>query len=174
MWLSISFCNTFYNFKVVGLARRIDRLEEIKNALSNNNGQFYCFQADVTKEQEILQAFSWTTENVGPPSILVNSAGIFKTLFLSTFDTEDARQLMDLNVISLAIAMREAIKSFNENNISGHIINLNSISGQKVFNIPGMTWYTTSKYAARALTEAMNLEIRKSNKGTKITVRLYY
>ncbi|KAJ8916022.1 hypothetical protein NQ315_010890, partial [Exocentrus adspersus] len=45
--------------KVVGLARRKDKLEGLAQKLSNKKGKLYPVQADITKEEDILNAFKW-------------------------------------------------------------------------------------------------------------------
>ena len=61
---------------VVGLARKIDKLQEIKTRLQNEKNKFYPIQTDVTKEDEILRAFQWIEKELGGIDILVNNAGI--------------------------------------------------------------------------------------------------
>lgn len=67
--------HTFTFFQVVALARREDRLNELAKSLEGKPGKLVPFKADVTVEEEILKAFKWTEENLGPVSVLVNNAG---------------------------------------------------------------------------------------------------
>lgn len=53
-------------------------LQVIENGLSDEKGKFYPFKADVTKEDDILNAFQWTETNLGPIHVVINNAGIVK------------------------------------------------------------------------------------------------
>lgn len=88
----------------------------------------------------------------------------------STFKTEDAKSVLDLNVLSLCIAVREVLKVLKENSIHGHIININSIAGHVVYDVPNVGIHTASKFAVTALTEALFLEIKRMKQETKVTV----
>lgn len=140
------------------------------NVLSGKKGEFYGFQADMSKEEDIIKAFEWIKENVGLVHVLVNNAGISRPVPLLDFKSEDANAILDVNVLSLTIATREAIKILKDNNISGHIININSITGHTVYDTPKLAMYTASKYAVTGLTEAMFLEVKRMNLDVKITV----
>lgn len=61
--------------KVVGLARRIDKLKKITEQIASAKGTFYPTQCDVTKEEEILKAFEFA-KSLGGVDILINNAGI--------------------------------------------------------------------------------------------------
>lgn len=152
------------------MARRKERLDSLANNLSGEKGQFFAFPADMTKEEDILRAFSWIKQNVGPVHILINNAGISKPIMFSDFKTDDAKAVLDLNVLSLTVATREALKIMKENKIKGHIININSVAGHSVLDYPGLGVYTASKYAVTALSEALSLEMKRSKLGTKVTV----
>lgn len=59
--------------KVVGLARRVDRLQELASKLGKD--KFYFVQCDLRKEEDLLKAFKWVEKELGGVDILVNNAG---------------------------------------------------------------------------------------------------
>lgn len=63
-----------YNVKVVGLARRLDKLQELAAELGKDH--FYPIECDVKKEEDILRAFKWAEEKLSGVDILVNNAGV--------------------------------------------------------------------------------------------------
>ena len=72
---SISKALIEHGLKVVGLARRLKKMEEFKNEMKNEKGEFFPIQCDLTNEEDILKAFDWTKKNLRGVDILVNNAG---------------------------------------------------------------------------------------------------
>jgi hypothetical protein len=50
-------------------------LQELEGSLQSAPGKLYALKCDVTKEQEIKEAFKWVKDNLGGVDILVNNAG---------------------------------------------------------------------------------------------------
>ncbi|RZC36476.1 adh short, KR, and/or NAD binding 10 domain containing protein, partial [Asbolus verrucosus] len=157
--------------KVVGLARRIELIEEMICTLTDAPGELYAVKCDVTNEEEILEAFSWVKENLGPVHILVNNAGTIRPTDLLEGSTEEWRWTFDLNVLAICICTREAVKVMRENEIAGHIINLGSITGKYPICLPtpNLNVYPASKYAVTALTENLRQELRYHKTNIKVT-----
>ena len=151
--------------QVIGIARRKDRLESLSASLKNTKGKFHPFVGDVSKESDILKAFEFA-KTVGPVHILINNAGIFRINTLTDGDTEKWRQVLDVNVLGLCVATREAVRDMRKNEVDGHIIHINSVGGHKV--IPDSNVYSASKFAVTALTETLRLEL--NSLGSKIKV----
>nr|CAD7415027.1 unnamed protein product [Timema poppensis] len=112
--------------QVVGLARRLDRLEELRDEVQNAPGKLYPIKCDITSEEDILAAFEWTKEHLNGVDILVNNAGVGTIQTLIENTTSELRKILDVNVLGLSICTREAVKSMRERGVDdGHIININ-------------------------------------------------
>ena len=61
--------------KVVGLARKIEKMKETEKGLKSTN-IFFPIKCDLTKEDNILNAFEWIKKHLGGVDILVNCAGV--------------------------------------------------------------------------------------------------
>ncbi|XP_019876340.1 farnesol dehydrogenase [Aethina tumida] len=155
--------------KVVGLARRVERVQELANSLSGAKGKMYAVKCDMTSEDDILNAFKWTKDNVGPVSILVNNAGIIQPTNMIDGDTKMWKKLLDTNVLGLCIATKEAVTQMRQNDIAGHIININSIAGQRNIYFPQINLYTASKHAVTAVTQTFSKELNAHNLKIKMT-----
>ncbi|XP_030750599.1 farnesol dehydrogenase-like [Sitophilus oryzae] len=154
---------------VAGLARRVERVEELAKELKNEKGKLYSFKTDLTKEDEIISTFKKITETLGPIHVLINNAGVGPETNLIDGDISKWRQTLDTNVLALCIATREAIASMKANNIKGHIIHINSTTGHYPIEAPGLSVYPASKYAVTALTESLRREINRNKLPIKIT-----
>ncbi|CAG9856727.1 unnamed protein product [Phyllotreta striolata] len=154
---------------VIGAARRANLVDEIAKTLEGKNGKLHSYKLDLSNEQEIKDLFKWTTENFGPVHILINNAGIHVRNDFIDEDIPAWRKTLEVNVLGLSIATTLAIKIMKENGINGHIININSITGHSVPQIPFHNMYPASKHAVTALTETFRQDINKLNLKIKIT-----
>ncbi|KAJ8913673.1 hypothetical protein NQ315_007390 [Exocentrus adspersus] len=156
---------------VVGIARRIEKIEELSKSLVDAPGKLYAVRCDVTKEEDILRMFKWVTDHVGPVHILINNAGLTRPTHLIDGATEEWRRVFEVNVMALCICTREAVKIMKENDIAGHIVHMNSVVGHYVPNLPKPNFnvYPASKFAVTALTESLRQELRYHESGIKVT-----
>ena len=157
----------------MGLARRSERVEDLAKQLEGKKGKLHAVKTDISKEEDILKAFKWVSDNLGPVHILINNAGIIQQTNLTEGDTEKWKKIFDTNVLGLCIATREAVKIMKANKIDGHIVHINSVAGHKVPNFPGLNVYPASKYAVTALTETLRQELNHLGLKIKITVKLH-
>ncbi|KAK4879387.1 hypothetical protein RN001_007533 [Aquatica leii] len=155
--------------KVVGIARRKEKIEKLAETLKSKRGKLYAVKADITKEKDILEAFDWITNNIGPVNILINNAGVFKTADLLDGKTESWKLILDTNLMGLCIATREAAKIMTENNIDGHIVHINSLSGHYVPHNFKVSLYGASKSGVTFVTEALRLELNEIKSKIRIT-----
>lgn len=161
--------------KVVALARRKERLEELKKKVSPaSQGSIHPFQCDITSEQNIKEAFAWVDEKFGGVDILVNNAGILKnTMLLARDNSEIIRDTVNTNIMGVVFCTREAFHSMKSRNVAGHIVIINSTSGHYLPYMPGtldMNIYAPTKFAVTALTETLRQELIQLGTNIKITV----
>lgn len=78
---------------MVGFARRVDRIEEVSRKF-NGSGKLYAKRCDVSLEEDILRAFSWVKENLGPIHVLINNAGIMRNTKLIGINTSGIRNVL--------------------------------------------------------------------------------
>lgn len=155
---------------MAGLARRKERVEELAEKLLNESGKLHALKVDIQNEDDILTAFEWVKQNLGPIHILINNAGCVRPTNLTDGDTKLWKEVFDTNVMGLCIATREAVKDMKANNVDGHIIHISSVTGHIVPHFPNVNVYPASKHAVTALTEALRLELIHSESKIKISV----
>uniref|UniRef100_A0A182SKY5 Dehydrogenase n=1 Tax=Anopheles maculatus TaxID=74869 RepID=A0A182SKY5_9DIPT len=156
---------------VVGLARRAERVEELRKTLPPDVGRrVHAYRCDVTSEESIVNTFATIDRQLGGVHVLINNAGVSKLTctLLTPGNAEDLRTVMDTNVMGLVLCTREAFQSMKRRQIAGHIVNINSILGHKYVPFPNLNIYMASKYAVTAITETLRNDLR--NEGTKVKV----
>lgn len=89
---------------------------------------------------------------------------------LTDGDTNDWRKTLDVNVIGVCVATREAVRDMRKNGVEGHIVHVNSVTGHKVPYLPNMNIYPASKHAITALTETIRIELNLAGDKIKISV----
>jgi len=159
-----------HGMKVVGCARNFDKLKELEASLKNEKGSFLPIQCDVTKEEEILAMFAKIKKELGGVDVCVNNAGLSHNAPLLTGKTEDWKNMLEVNILGLAICTREAFKSMEERNVDdGHIVLLGSMSGHRVIKDPSLHMYAATKYAVKALTEGLRNELVAKKSHIRVT-----
>ncbi|CAH1100405.1 unnamed protein product [Psylliodes chrysocephalus] len=154
---------------VVGLARRLDRMQDQAKKLLGQPGKFHPLECDLSVESNILACFDYIRKTIGPVHVLVNNAGCCNNTTLSEGDTSSWNQVFAVNVLGLCIATREAVKDMKNNSVEGHIIHVNSIAGHFSVNIDNLNVYPASKFAVTALSDTLRKELAKSKRKIKVT-----
>jgi 3-oxoacyl-[acyl-carrier protein] reductase len=115
-------------------------------------------KADVSKPDQVRDMFDITEQQIGKVDVLVNNAGVLKTLPLA--QTSDALydQTFDINVRGTFNTLREAAARLNE---GGRIVNFSSTT--LALNMPGYALYNATKAAVEAFTHVFAKELRGRN-----------
>ncbi len=147
-------------YDIIAVARRQDKLEELKNQLKTNVETF-CF--DVTRQEDVMQIASLLEDT----DIFINNAGFGVFGDFCSSDMEQELKMIDTNVKALHILTKLAAKKYKEKN-SGYIMNVASIAAF----FPGplfSAYYATKAYVFR-LTQALYEELRREKSNVKISV----
>lgn len=151
--------------RIVGCARREDRLAVLADELAGSGADVWMLRADLRQEDDILKVFE-EADSFGGVDILVNNAGLGRAASLMSGDTEAWREMLEVNVLALCIATREAVKRMQSRG-GGHVVHISSMAGHRVPSGSGV--YSASKYAVRALTEALRQELRAAKSPIRVT-----
>ncbi|XP_046748682.1 farnesol dehydrogenase-like [Diprion similis] len=155
---------------VVGIARRLERMKELSRSLAGAKGKLYPRQCDVSKEEDLLNAFKWVNTELGGIDILVNNAGVVKHRKVMDDDIDSFRNMVNVNFMATLIGTKEAVASMQERKVSGHIVNINSILGHSIPDMPmPVSVYPSTKYAVTALSELTRKEFAANKIRVKVT-----
>ena len=131
--------------QVLALARRAERLEELKETLKAEGYNLETLAADVSVEEDIKKATACALELFGKIDILVNNAGVLDDYApVGGVKDEVWDRTLLVNVYAPMRLMREVIPTMQENG-SGCIINIASVGG--LHGARGGAAYVTSKHA---------------------------
>lgn len=139
------------------VARDLDRLRQIEEEMAAERRNVIIFQADVTDEQQVQEAFAHTMRMFGRLDILVSNAGVFDGGPLDQLSLATWEKVMAVNLRGPFLCAREAMRIMKPQQ-SGRIINIGSISAQRVR--PDSAPYNTAKAGIVGLTNSIALEGR--------------
>lgn len=141
------------------LARRIDRLESLKEELDVRVLPIKC---DVTNTLDIKKALELVLKELGKVDVLVNCAGSSKDSGVLDMTDEDWDFTIDTDLTSVFKVTREFAKIMKKNQY-GRIINIASMYGLVGNMAMGTVAYHSSKGGVVNFTRAVASELAKYN-----------
>ena len=144
--------------RVLMCARRLERIAKLAAALSREHGiPAHAFRLDVRDRAAVDAAVAGLPEDWRAIEVLVNNAGLSRGLDkLPAGLVEDWEEMIDANVKGLLYVSRAVVPGMIERG-RGHIINIGSIAGRETY--PGGNVYCATKFAVKALSNAMRLDL---------------
>lgn len=142
--------------------RRQERLEVLQKSLNNERIKISSF--DISKMSEVEAFGEAQAQELSSVDVLINNAGLARgTEKIQEGRLSDWQEMIQTNVVGL-LALSQLVIPHMVRRKSGHIVNLGSVAGRWVY--PGGAVYCASKFAVRALTEGMRMDLL----GTQIRV----
>lgn len=150
---------------VVLTARRTDRLKDLKDTIEKDGGKALVITADVTRKDDWKNVIEETHKAFGKVDVLVNNAGLMPLSFIENLKVDEWDKMVDVNIKGVLNGVASVVPDMKEQK-SGHIINISSVAGRKI--MPAGAVYCATKYAVRALSEGIRLEMGPKY-NTKVT-----
>ncbi len=148
--------------KVVATARNVADVEDLVEKYPETAR---AVKLDVTKADEIKSSVESAINEFGKIDVLVNNAGYGLGGGIEEPSEEQIRRQFETNVFGVIHLMREVLPIMREQK-RGHILNLSSIGGFR--SGPSIGYYTATKFALEALSEALSKEVE--HLGIKVTL----
>ena len=134
------------------------RKDSDKNQLlKESSGDLRPLLLDVTDNSSIDQAFELVRKSYEKSAIcLVNNAGLSLNGPLELLPMQDIETLINVNVLGLLAVTRKFLPLIRETR--GRVVNISS--GHGLMAIPDKSVYAASKFAVRAITDSLRLELK--------------
>ncbi|WP_426132662.1 SDR family oxidoreductase [Pseudomonas sp. PWP3-1b2] len=152
--------------KVAIAARRKDKLEEVVAEITAQCGIAKGYTLDVTDKHQVEAVVAAIVVDFGKLDVLINNAGLMPIRPMSEVNTDEWDAMIDVNLKGTLYGIAAALPRFLAQE-SGHIINLSSVAGVKVF-APGGTVYSGTKFAVSAISEGLRQEVGDKVRVTSI------
>jgi len=135
--------------------RRADRLEAIAGRIEQEGGRAVALPTDVAVEDEARAFVQHAYEQLGALDALVNNAGVMLLGPVMGADTNQWRQMLDVNCLGLLYCTHAALPVMAEAG-RGHIVNVSSVAGRRAQL--GSAVYNMTKFGVVGFTEALRQE----------------
>ena len=146
-------------------ARRADRVEKLAREIRDNGGKALSIAMDVTQRDQVKKLVNSAVEQFGRVDVILNNAGVMPLSPVDRLNVDEWDMMIDVNIKGVLNGIAAVLPYMKEQK-SGQIINTSSVAGHKVFN--GSAVYSATKFAVRALTEGLRMEVKPYNIRTTI------
>ncbi len=137
-------------------ARRIEKLQALVAELEAGGVQAMAQATDVTDAAQVQALADAALKRFGRIDVLINNAGIMPLAPLAKLKVDEWSRMIDVNIKGVLHGIAAVLPTMTTQ-AEGHIINIASVAGLKLFTPIG-TVYSATKFAVRALTEGLRAE----------------
>ena len=138
-------------YKVYGMARRTDKMDDLKAK------GMEVVSLDLTKDDTIIEAVNTVIEKEGRIDVLINNAGYGSYGAVEEVPIEEAKRQFEVNIFGLARITQLVIPKMREQK-SGRIVNISSMGG-KIYT-PFGAWYHATKFALEGWSDCLRIELK--------------
>lgn len=145
-----------YNVVVVDLSD--ENAKQVADELSLLGIKSLAVKCDVSSAKDVERLFAQTVKEFGKVNVLINNAGIYPFVPFEKMQEEDWDKVINVNLKSIFLTCKEALKTMPE---GGRIINISSIAS--IIGFSGLTHYCASKGAINGMIRSLALELAPKN-----------
>ena len=120
---------------------------------------------DVTKTSDLETLVARTTDELGPPDLLVNNAGIETIAPFATFDMDRIDGIVETNLTAAMKLTRLVLPGMIERR-RGHVLNISSASGKS--GVPYYAVYGSTKHALVGFSWSLRTEVAPHGVGVSV------
>lgn len=149
--------------KLALIARDSAKLEAVRKELMAGRSPaptIGIFSCDVSDPAAVEKTFQAIAAELGPPEVLIVSAGILRESYFEEQTLATFREVMDINYFGTLHCIKAVLPYF-KNQGGGRIVNICSMAG--FIGTFGYAAYCSSKHAVVGLTEALRQELKPQN-----------
>jgi glucose 1-dehydrogenase len=146
---------------VVDYVGRPDAPNKTEEAIKSAGGRSIAVEADVSNPQEVQNLIDSAVREFGRLDIVINNAGIERKYPFVDYPVEEARKILEVNLIGPFLVAQTAAKQMIKQGNGGRIINVSSV--HEDLPMPTNAVYCASKGGLRMLARTIAVELAKYN-----------
>ncbi|MDN4600859.1 SDR family oxidoreductase [Paenibacillus sp. F6_3S_P_1C] len=140
---------------VIG-ARREDRLKALASSIRSEGGSVEYHTLEVTQLEEMQTIVELALTRFGRLDVIINNAGVMPLSPLEALKVDEWNRMIDVNIRGVLHGIAAGLPVMRKQG-SGQFINIASIGAYAV--TPTASVYCATKYAVRAISEGLRLEV---------------
>nr|WP_298139454.1 SDR family oxidoreductase [uncultured Pseudomonas sp.] len=137
-------------------ARRTERLERLVGEIREAGGNAEYRRLDVTSREDVQAFVDYAVERFGRVDVLINNAGVMPLSPLEALKVDEWNRMIDVNIRGVLHGIAAALPLMQAQR-SGQLVNVASVGAYSVVQTGAV--YCATKYAVRAISEGLRLEI---------------
>lgn len=141
--------------------------DKVVASIEAAGGKAIAVQADMSSSADVVRLFETVKAEYGRVDVLVNNAGIAVFEMIADLTEEAFHKQFNVNVLGYLLAIREAVKLFDED--GGSIINISSILSTDPYLASSV--YAATKGAVDTLTFALARELGPRRIRVNLSIR---
>lgn len=147
---------------VAVVARRKDRLDSLVSDIEGAGGRALAIEADVSEQQQAIDAVEQTVSGLGRLDTVFNNAGVMLLGPVEDAPTEEWNRMVDINVKGLLYVAHAALPHLVKAAEDGprnvaDLINTSSVAGRRARSGAGV--YNLTKFGVGAFSESLRQEM---------------
>ncbi|CAF0986436.1 unnamed protein product [Rotaria magnacalcarata] len=147
--------------QLILLARRIDRLENLRNELTNLHPSYpqpKLVQIDLSNYEQLSSSTLMNILEHEPIDCLINNAGISQRSSVLDTSMDIVNDIFRLNYMSLVTLTKLVLtKMIEKKQKNSSIVNISSMQG--LVAVPDRSSYSASKHAVQAFSDSLRMEL---------------
>ena len=137
---------------------RRTKARQLEKELAAKNRTVKGYALDVLDAAAVGRLAEQIEQELGPVDILVNNAGVTQVMPFALIEEEDWDRMMDVNVKGMFLVTKAFVRAMIRRK-SGAIVNLGSLAGMRVLEVP--VHYATAKSAVVGFTLSLARELAR-------------
>lgn len=142
------------------IARRTELIEDFIHQSQITSNQPLVLRCDVSKKEEVSNAYAQIKQKFGGIDIAILNAGIGRTVTVNTFNSKDAEDTFGANMFGIVYWVEQLLPDYLKKK-SGVIAAVSSLADNRGFS--GSGFYCASKAAATTFLEGLRVELKPHN-----------
>lgn len=144
-------------FTVFGTTRSPDKADGLREEAAREGLRLHTVVCDVTDTEQTAEALEKVAAATGGgPWAVVNNAGYAQAGTIEDVPDEWARAELDVNLLAPVRIARLVLPAMRQAG-GGRIVNMSSFGG--LISTPYLGWYSASKFALEAVSDALRMEV---------------
>jgi short-subunit dehydrogenase len=148
-------------------ARSTDALEEVRKKIEAIGVRAIAVPTDVGNRSALERLVRQSADEFGPLDVLVNNAGIERTLAYDSLALDEIEQIVQVNLAAPMLLTRLILPAMLERN-RGHIVNIASVAG--MLPVAYTEPYVATKFGLVGFTRSLRLTLQEMGAAVSASV----